>query len=237
MASEYLKWKYRDVQPDAPPRELTPEERRANWWHYHKWHVLLAAVVLLVLAQLGFNAWNTIRNAPVYQVAYVSSTPLPEETAAALESALTGLAEGKRVGLNQYLTAGSGTDSESALYASASNIKLMADLDSCDSYLLLLDNPETFQKNYQVLRNLDGTLPEAGDGKAFCLRWADCPVLTALPLGGYSETMMGQEITGDSQALLDGLYLARRGFWSKKTCKDPEGCDRLWETLTEGAVS
>lgn len=236
MASEYLKWKYRDVQPDVP-RELTPKERRANWWDYHIWHVILAVVLLLVLANLAFNAWNGRRNAPVYQAAYVSSHPLPEETASALEAALTELAGGRRVGLNQYLTAGAGAGSEAALYASASNVKLMADLDGCDSFLFLLEDPETFQSNYQVLRNLDGTLPEGGGGKAFCLPWADCPVLASLPLGTYSETLMGQEITGDGQALFSSLYVARRGFWTEKTCKDPEGCDALWEALTKGAAS
>ena len=40
MASEYLKWKYRDVKPDEPIR-LTRKEKALNWWHYHKWYVLL----------------------------------------------------------------------------------------------------------------------------------------------------------------------------------------------------
>ena len=42
MASEYLKWKYRDVQPERAV-ELTSQQKRANWWYYHKWHVLLGA--------------------------------------------------------------------------------------------------------------------------------------------------------------------------------------------------
>ncbi len=51
MASEYLKWKYRNVRPDAPV-ERTRKQRRQNWWHYHKWHVILAAAAVVgVLAQ------------------------------------------------------------------------------------------------------------------------------------------------------------------------------------------
>ena len=49
MASEYLKKKYKDVKPDVK-RELTPAEKRKNWWHYHKWHVA-AAVVLTLIAE------------------------------------------------------------------------------------------------------------------------------------------------------------------------------------------
>ena len=37
MASEYWKWKFKDVRPEEK-RELTPEEKRKNWWHYHRWH-------------------------------------------------------------------------------------------------------------------------------------------------------------------------------------------------------
>jgi len=232
VASEYLKWKYRDVQPDVP-RELTPKERRANWWHYHKWHAAAVVALLLVLGDLGLHAWNAKRNAPDYQAAYVAETPLPEEAAAALEEALSDLAGGK-VKVNQYLTAQAG---DAALYASASSVQLMADLETCGSFLFLLDDPETFQSNYEILQNLDGTLPEDGEGKAFFLRWSDCPVLAALPLGGYSETVLGQEFTGDSQELFSELYLARRGFWDERTCKDPEGCERLWAALTEGALS
>jgi len=232
VASEYLKWKYRDVRPDVP-RELTPKERRANWWHYHKWHIAAVAALLLVLGDLGLHAWTARRNAPDYQVAYAAEHPLPEEAAAALEEALSELAGG-RVKVNQYLTAQAG---DAALYAPASSVQLMADLETCESFLFLLDDPETFQTNYQVLRNLDGSLPEEGEEAPFCLPWSGCPALEALPLGTYSETVLGQEVTGDSQALFSELYLARRGFWDERSCKNPEGCERLWEILTEGARS
>ena len=52
MASEYLKWKYRDVQPEQTV-ELTPRQRRANWWYYHKWHVLLGVGLLALGVYLG----------------------------------------------------------------------------------------------------------------------------------------------------------------------------------------
>ena len=44
MASEYLKWKYRDVKPDEPIR-LTQKEKALNWWQYHKWYVLLGSLI------------------------------------------------------------------------------------------------------------------------------------------------------------------------------------------------
>ncbi len=161
MASEYLRWKYRDVQPDKPV-ELTKKQRRRNWWHYHKWFVLGAAALALVAANLIWHALSQVR--PDYQIAYVGSAPLPEEEAAAWEGRLAARGtdcdgDGEvTVQLNQYLTGLSETD---AMYAYAGTVKLMADLDECDSYFFLLEDPERFQTDYEILR--EDWIP-AGDG-------------------------------------------------------------------------
>ena len=90
MASEYLKKKYRDVKPDAP-LELTKTEKWKNWWHYYKWHV---GIALVLLAITGSIMWNTLSRAePDYKIAYVGSSRLPEDTAAALEAAFASLGE------------------------------------------------------------------------------------------------------------------------------------------------
>lgn len=241
MASEYLKWKYRDVVPDQP-KELTQAEKRANWWHYHKWHVLLAVALAAAAVSILGHALGIWQTRPDYQVAYVGSSALPEDAVAALEAALAQLGydcngDGEViVQLNQYTAPGSG-DSNAALYAYADSARLMADLDSRDSYFFLLEDPETFQRNYQVLRRLDGSLPQDGDWsyESCCLLWSDCPVLRDLPLGEYSQALLGQELSGDSQELLAGLSLARRGFWSQKDAPNSDACDELWAAITEGA--
>ena len=84
MASEYLKWKYRDVQPDAPV-ERTKKQRRQNWWYYHKWHV---GIGVLAAAIAGNLAWHVLTQVhPDYQIAYVGTYPLSKEEAAAWEEA------------------------------------------------------------------------------------------------------------------------------------------------------
>lgn len=240
MASEYLKWKYRDVQPDQPV-ELTARQKRANWWYYHKWHVLLGVGLLAVGAYLGARLLGVGQTAPDYQVAYVGSAALPEDTAAALESALADLGtdcngDGQVVvRLNQYVMGdGSG---EGAMYAYAGSTRLMADLDACESYFFLLEDPEVFQANYQVLRRLDGSLPEETDRdyESCCVAWSHCPVLQDLPLGEYTEKILDQEIQGDSQELLSSLWVARRGFWTERTCSDTQECDALWNAITRGS--
>ena len=155
MASEYLKWKYRNVKPEEPA-PMTAAQRRKNWWYYHKWHVLIAAVVLLAAADWVWNAPSQVH--PDYQAAYVGSAPLAEEAQARWEARLAALGtdcngDGKVVvRLNQYLTMQNGSDGELAMYNYAANVKLLADLDARESYIFLLEDPERFQADYEVLK-------------------------------------------------------------------------------------
>ena len=112
----------------------------------------------------------------------------------------------------------------------------LPDLDACDSYFFLLEDPAAFQKTYQVLCRLDGSLPEETDQdyETCYLSWEQCPVLADLPVGNYSETVLGQEVSGSSQELLSGLFVARRGFWTERTCDYVQACGVLWETITRG---
>lgn len=239
MASEYLQWKYRDVKPREKV-ELTPGEKRKNWWHYHKWHVGLGVVLAGIAVSWICSALGIGQVRPDYQAAYVGENALPDDTAAAIEAAFASLGEdlngdGKVVvRLNQYASA-SGTDPGMAV---AAEVKLMADIMECESYFFLLEDPEQFQVSYHSLRRLDGSLPEQGDYAAdgTYLAWADCPALAGAELGDFSYEVLGETVTGSSEALVSGLSLARRGFWTEDTCAYPEGCDALWSKLTEGAV-
>ena len=150
MASEYLKWKYRDVKPEKAV-ELTKQQRRRNWWHYHKWHVLIGGVLVLIAMDWAWSALTQVH--PDYQIAYVGTAPLDQEDAAAWEARLS--AQGSDcngdgnvvVQLNQYLTV-----QEDTMYTAAANVKLLADLDARESYFFLLENPESFQSDYEVLQ-------------------------------------------------------------------------------------
>lgn len=149
MASEYLKWKYRDVRPEKP-LELTKKQRRQNWWHYHKWHVLIGVAVVLIGADWGWNILTRVT--PDYQIAYVGSVPLSERDGASWETQLAAFGtdcngDGKVVvQLKQYLSS-----YEDAMYNAAANVRLLADLDGRESYFFLLEDPEKFQADYEVL--------------------------------------------------------------------------------------
>ena len=238
MASEYLKKKYKDVKPDVK-RELTPAEKRKNWWYYHKWHVVTAVVLLSILGSIVWNALHRVK--PDYQIAYVGGYALPDDTAAALEAGVAVLGEDLNgdgsivVQLVQYASS-DGMDAQTLM---AVEVKLMADLTECESYFFLLEDPEKFQQNYGSMRKLDSSHPvEAGtSGEGEYLAWTQCPVLARMDLGEYSYPLMGETVSGSSNELLSKLYIARRGFWEGKTVPYSEGCDALWEIITEGAVS
>ena len=238
MASEYLRWKFRDLKPEAPPPPLTRRQRWRNWWHYHKGQALLLAAGLVILADIARSALGLGQIRPDYQIAYVGRTALPEQTAAAVEEAFAALGsdangDGRTVvQLHQYILTHSTEDD--AEYSYANQITLIGDLEACDSCFFLLEDYETFQINYAVLAGADGSLANAGE-TPFCVRWADCPALAGQELGKYTQTVLGQEFSGSSQELLGSLYLARRGFQEGRTCDHQDACDTLWDTLTKGA--
>ena len=168
MAGEYYRWLARDVKPEEK-RELTREEKLKNWWHYHKWHVLIAAVVLLLAVNLGGDILTDYRNTPDYSVAYVGSSYLPEDTVEQLEKALEQLGEdlngrgGVQVAVNQYIIypnqgmdLHTGSMNQTLLYTE--QVKFVSDLENGTSYLFLMENPEQFQQDYEVLAGPDGAV-------------------------------------------------------------------------------
>ena len=194
MAGEYLRWKYRDVKPDEPPPERTRKEKAANWFHYHKWWIVVWAFLLFSVGSIIWNALGIGQVRPDYVVAYVGDAALPEDCVTALERELAALGQNVNgdgkvvVELRQYVSNANQESSEDSLmYGYASDVTLIADITNGDSYFFLMEDPANFQRAYQVLAGPDGTMPEDGDysidGKVF--QWASCPALAGLELGGY----------------------------------------------------
>lgn len=247
MAGEYFRWKYRDVKPEEK-RELTKAEKRRNWWDYHKWHVVLGIVAVLCLGSMVWSFLRIGQVRPDYQIAYVGATALPDDTVAALEAAFSELGEDLNgdgrtvVTLHQYVTYADllqqegGAGSDEIMQAQMSMVSLIADIDARDSFFFLLDDPDGFQQSYAVLSYPDGIFPEGERTSAYgtYLSWAECPVLSGLELGSYSQNILGTEITGNNQELLSHLYIARRGFRANEGCDHLEGCEALWAKLRAG---
>lgn len=206
------------------PREMpamTPAQRRANWWHYHWFWVLLGLAALLAAGRI---AWDHLtRLAPDCSVAVVTRCALLPEEEAALLAALTAAAQDTNgdgqvlVALNliplQYNAAG--LDEMSAALLATSLEKLNADFYTCQSGLFLLDDPAAFQAAHHALRYLDGSEPPetAADWQNMARPLAESPALAGLQLAGLNakSLWLGRRIDGDGA--------------------DFAGADALWQAL------
>lgn len=235
MASEYLNKLAREQEIEQK-RELTQKEKRQNWWHYHKWHVVLCVLAVLLV---GNTIWEIVfnkGNVPDYQVGFIGSDNLPADTVTALETALEALGEDLNgdgqvlVRVNQYLL---NVDDANYMVSYGAQAQLMADTTDYQLFYFLMEDPKRFQEQYGLLAYPDGTVPNEFEeiSEELWLSWAECPGLTGLPLGSFTLEAVDENVTGDSQELLSGLYVARRAVWSEAEFEDLEGFETLWEKL------
>ncbi len=223
-------------------RQYTRWERFSNWFSYNKWYLAVGAVVLYVLGSMVWNVLGIGQTKPDHWVAYVGARRLPEDCVTALEGALAQYGEDVNgdgivsVRLTQHITAG-GSSTENMVYGYAAEVTLLADITQGESHFFLVEDPDAFQRNFQVLADLDGSIPSEGDltGMDKVLAWSQCPALSGLDLGSYTDTYLDQTETGDCQDLLSGLYLGRRFYYDPKQSDDPAPDGRMWDRMTQGA--
>ena len=245
MAGEYVRWLARNEKP-REKRELTPEEKRRNWWDYHKWHVLIAILCVVLIGDVIYDAVQNSRNRPDYVVAYVGQTALPDSLRERLEEGLAQLGEdvngnGKvQLEVRQFVIA---AESENPIFAMedtergyASSMLLQGNIEMVESMIFLLEDPELFQAAFPILCRADGTLVEDTPDSDVPLyyRWGDCPALTGLALSNFEVPVISGTIEGDSQSALSGLAVARRGLWDDGTNDSILAGIALWERMTEG---
>lgn len=226
------------------PREYTRWERFTNWLHYHKLALMVAAVVAWVVVGMILNLIQMHQNQADYTFAYVGRQELPQDCVSALETGLASLADDRNrdgkvvVQVRQYVTTNS-ENPENQMYGYANQVQLLADITNGESLYFLLDDPQLFQLNYQILAHLDGSIPHEEDyeGLDKVIPWVDCPQLTALELGSYTDTYMDITQQGQCQELMQPLYLGRRFFYDPVSGAQPLAPDEYWQRLTEGVNS
>lgn len=230
--------------PEPAPREYTKQEKAQNWWHYHWIAVLVAAVVVAILVWLIHDMFFRVQ--PDLEIGYVGPQRLPEETVQSLQEALVPYCSDLNgdgqvvVQVNEYVLDFATSETADPYSQLAGTTQLSADLSAGGSlYLFLLADPADFQAQTQVLQYTDGTLPDdahLNDWQKMVYRWSDCPLLTGLDLGNYSNYIASAETAGSSQDLLSGLYLGFRGDWEGKASESYTASAGLWATLTAGAA-
>ena len=157
--------------PPEPPREYSKAEKRRNWWHYHWAWVLLAAAGAVMAASILYD--TLLRPRPDLQVACVTRTALPDEVLAALEREMDALApdangDGRvTVQVIPYVLNFTG-GAFSAQADMAARASLVADIGSGAFTVVLLDDPERFQAEFEALAPLDAAPAQ------FAYRWQNC---------------------------------------------------------------
>jgi len=222
-------------------RKLSRAEKCRNWWHYYKWYVICGVVLFGIACDLIGNALGLWHPSPDIQIAYVGETPLPQNTVAALEADFAYIGgdfngDGKvTVKINQYASSSQNANPDAVYYGTASEITLIGDISDCGSYFFLMDDPERFQREQQLLACPDGSCPDKADHSTDdkVLLWSDCPVLSGLEMGSYSISILGENITGSNQELLAELYIGRRCFYTDAVTDNVEQCSVLWDTLVD----
>lgn len=224
-------------------RQYIKKEKLANWFYYNKLWVIVGAVILWVVGSMLWNILGIGRVEPDYRFAYVGSRKLPEDCIEALEAGLASLGEDMNgdgvvtVTVTQHVTVDP-ADLENMVYSYAADVTILADITEGESDFFLIEDPESFQLDYQILAHLDGSIPADADYAAMdkVYAWSNCPRLAALELGAYEDAYLDQMETGDCQDLLSGLYIGRRYYYDPPMEESAEGNEKLWQAMTEGAA-
>lgn len=193
-----------------------------NWWYYHKWYVILGAVIIAGIANIACNALGLFKKVPDYCIAYVGKTALPKDAVSMLEERFAEISSDFNgdgeviVQLRQYVDNSQvpGAEADASYYELSSEITLIGDITDCDSYFFIMDDPGLFQKEFHILALPDGSCPDDTDysteDKAFL--GTDIPALA-------------------NMELLSQLYIGRRCFYTENKVKNVDKCDELWDSL------
>ena len=178
--------------------------RSFSHWFSYNWGWLLgaAAVIALIAFQLCTNSRDP---KPDYVISWVGASSLSEEEVSAISTAAAQAGADQNgdgqvvVSVYQYIVDFTLSPDDNRYQNSyAEHLKLMAHIQSAESYLYRMDNPEDLQASTGVLQYLDGTIP-AEDGNYECANWADMCVPWQ-PEGLERQCWLGRRVFFDGSA-------------------------------------
>ena len=150
-----------DLRPE-PQHQMTPAEKRKNFWYYNKWKILIA-LAAAVLA--GVTVWQAATQVqPDYQVGLLSTQAVPSQVSMALQEALQTVAD-DRNGDGQVVVAVMPYEplSETPEVVMAATAHLMGDAEMGANAFLLCDDPSAFPDLVTLFADNSGTPLEPGD--------------------------------------------------------------------------
>lgn len=209
------------------PREMpdmTPQQRRDNWWRYHWIHVLIAVLAVIVVAGV---AWERLtRERCDCSVALVTRYAATAGEIASIQEALERICpdidgDGEvHVAINAIQIDYTSTAlDDAAIQVMTTNVdKLNSDFYTRQSGIFLLDDPENFQAAHGALAWLDGSAPPEGalDWENMTIPWNDWSGSAGVALDNCEG---------------DRLWFARRAAFSAADEAAFTGANVLWDAL------
>ena len=193
-----------------------------TWFYYYKWPLLIGIVALVIFVPMFKDALGIGVTRPDYKFACVTESGISEETAAALTAALEEMGSDLNgdgvvsVQLTQFRT-GNGGQEAMQMYAYASTIAAIADMQAEESHFFLFENPEAFQQVYQILADENGKLPQDEDYSAEG-RYISCKDWSL-------------NLSGTAREELSGLYIGQRGYAHEEKIDHLADYRALWEAI------
>jgi len=217
--------------PETGERKYTVRERLGNWLHYNIWWVAAIAFAAVILSSMLLNKAEEKQQRSDYCIADVAAQELPDECLESLKCQIAALGtdvdgDGTvTVKINQYIPGDGSAVSENASHGRAAEVAILTDISQMESYIFLVEYPEDFQLDFQLMAHLDGS-PSADDDfgvwdKVYA--WSDCPVLAGL------------ELEAEARELLGKLYVGRRCFVQENAKANSPENQALWALITDGA--
>lgn len=232
--------------PKEEKVELTPKQKRQNFWYYYKWPILIGVIVTAVAAWFIYDLVTKV--SPDYNVSFITKEAYPTQITERLQKALEERAEDLNgdgqvvVTVNQYTQY---DDTESGAMVDpnmqmANQTRMMADFSSAESMIFILD--EDTLKGYmlsgdQLFLYKDGTQPpeNATDVENVGYLWSELPFFTGLDLTFSATDADGNSQTYDLQQDMENLHICLRakiGSAGEEKKQDYyEACQRLFDSF------
>ena len=190
-------------------KPLSKKEKRKNWWYYHKIHLLIGFVVVLIGGYFVYDMATKVY--PDYTIAVLSEDECGGDLLQCVADELSDYGVDRNgdgqvvVSIANYaLGSGDGNADD------AQTAKLAGDTTTFDSVIYISD-PSCFErlKNESLYAYIDGTTPEEGatDYENMYVLWSDCKGLADANL---TSTWYEGVSSDDLQKLFSDYHVSLR---------------------------
>lgn len=166
----------------------TAKEKRANWWYYHKVHLLIGFIAVLAVGGIIYSMVTKVY--PDYTIALLTQNTYSAEVTERLAEELEAYADDRNNDgqvIVRVATYAIGSDSSGDVQVQQANqVRFMGDTSTFESVIYITDD-ESFkwiQSQDGFFTYMDGTTPEADatDYDNMRIAWGDCKALTEMDL-------------------------------------------------------